>query len=156
MEATERMSPLVHGWPIPGPDMCTYSLDIIDSMSVLSANEQEIVESGQNVWRTLYVIVLLRISLKTWIPHRYADKTNTQCPVFNHGMFSVSLTARHRHPTAERKMPSAANTPSRPPKGCRHTASFRCVVISASADDQRRRLPRRSWSRRRRHLLSAS
>ena len=40
----------------PGPDMCTYSLDIIDSMSVLSANEQEIVESGQNVWRTLYVM----------------------------------------------------------------------------------------------------
>ena len=36
--------------------MCTYSLDIIDSMSVLSANEQEIVESGQNVWRTLYVM----------------------------------------------------------------------------------------------------
>ena len=136
--------------------MCTYSLDIIDRMSVLSANEQEIVESGQNVWRTLYVMFFCG---SPWRLGSHIDmqiRINTQCAVFNHGMFSVSLTARHRHPAAERKMPSAANTPSWPPKGCRHTASFRCVAISASADDQRRRLPRRSWSRRRRHLLSAS
>ena len=71
--------------------MCTYSLDIIDSMSVLSANEQEIVESGQNVWRTLYVMFFCG---SPWRLGSHIDmqiRLNTQCPVFNHGMFSVSL-----------------------------------------------------------------
>ena len=37
----------------PGLDVCTFSFDIVESMFVLSANEHEIGQSGQNFCRTL-------------------------------------------------------------------------------------------------------